>query len=84
MDRVPGRLVQPPDTERAATTTGKMFQLAPKVDKCNPFVPNSPYPTGILVGLEDRSVRFLSGTVSESTFWSAVTPAGGEVLGSDW
>ena len=63
---------------------GKMFQLAPKVDKCNPFVPNSPYPTGILVGVGDGSVRFLSGTISESTFWSAVTPAGGEVLGSDW
>jgi len=63
---------------------GKMFQLAPTVEKCNPFVPNSPYPTGILVGLGDGSVRFLSGTVSESTFWSAVTPAGGEVLGNDW
>jgi hypothetical protein len=26
----------------------------------------------------------VSGSVSESTFWSAVTPAGGEVLGGDW
>lgn len=63
---------------------GKMFQLAPTVEKCNPFVPNSPYTTGILVGVGDGSVRFLSGTISESTFWSAVTPAGGEVLGGDW
>ncbi len=61
-----------------------MFQLAPKVADCNPHVPNSFYPTGILVALGDGSVRFLSGTVSESTFWSAVTPAGGEVLGGDW
>ena len=61
-----------------------MFQLAPKVMDCNPHVPNSFYPTGILVAMGDGSVRFLSGTVSESTFWSAVTPAGGEVLGGDW
>ena len=61
-----------------------MFQLAPKVADCNPHVPNSFYQNCILVALGDGSVRFLSGTVSESTFWSAVTPAGGEVLGGDW
>jgi hypothetical protein len=62
----------------------RMFQLAPTVKDCNAYVPNSPYKTGILVAMGDGSVRFLSGTVSESTFWSAVTPAGGEVLGGDW
>jgi len=61
-----------------------MFQLAPKVSECNPYVPNSPYTNGILIALGDGSVRFLTGSVSESTFWSAVTPAGGEVLGNDW
>ena len=68
-------------TPHYARTT---FQLAPAVKDCNPHVPNSFYPTGILVALGDGSVRYLSGTISESTFWSAVTPAGGEVLGGDW
>ena len=36
------------------------------------------------VGLADGSVRFLSTGMSGTTWWSAVTPAGGEVLGNDW
>jgi hypothetical protein len=69
-----------PSNRRHAT----MFQLAPSQTECNPYVPNSPYREGLLVAMADGSVRFLSGTMSESTFWAAVTPAGGEVLGNDW
>jgi hypothetical protein len=36
------------------------------------------------VAMADGSVRGVSGGVRQVTFWSAVTPAGGEVLGSDW
>jgi len=39
---------------------------------------------GILVGLGDGSVRTVSPGVSGDTWWSAMTPTGGEVLGSDW
>jgi prepilin-type N-terminal cleavage/methylation domain-containing protein len=39
---------------------------------------------GIMVGLGDGSVRTLSPGVSGQTWWSAMTPNGGEVLGSDW
>ncbi len=39
---------------------------------------------GILVGLGDGSVRAVAPGVSGGTWWSAMTPAGGEVLGSDW
>ena len=39
---------------------------------------------GIQVGLGDGSVRFVGQGVSGWTWWYALTPAGGEVLGSDW
>jgi prepilin-type N-terminal cleavage/methylation domain-containing protein len=39
---------------------------------------------GILVGLGDGSVRTVSPGVSGATWWAAMTPASGEVLGSDW
>jgi hypothetical protein len=36
------------------------------------------------VVMGDGSVRVLSPGMSETTFWSADTPAGGEVPGNDW
>lgn len=39
---------------------------------------------GFVMGIGDGSVRFLQSTISKTTLWSAFTPAGGEVLGSDW
>ena len=39
---------------------------------------------GILVGLGDGSVRTVSPGVSGATWWAAMTPTGGEVLGNDW
>jgi len=39
---------------------------------------------GLNVALADGSVRFVSGSVSSSTWWSALTPAGNEVLGGNW
>jgi prepilin-type N-terminal cleavage/methylation domain-containing protein/prepilin-type processing-associated H-X9-DG protein len=45
---------------------------------------NSPHTGGINVGLGDGSVRFVSQGISGSTWWFALTPAGGEVLGTDW
>jgi hypothetical protein len=44
----------------------------------------SPHTAGMNVGLGDGSVRFLSNSISGDTWWAAVTPAGGEVLGNDW
>jgi type II secretory pathway pseudopilin PulG len=61
----------------------RMFQLAPTVRKCNAYVPNSPYQNVLMTALGDGSVRFVSGTISEHVFWSAVSPAGGEIPG-DW
>jgi len=42
------------------------------------------HPGGMLVTLGDASVRSLSAGISGQTWWWACTPAGGEVLGSDW
>jgi prepilin-type N-terminal cleavage/methylation domain-containing protein len=39
---------------------------------------------GIMVAMGDGSVRLVSTGVSGNTWWYAVTPAGGEVLGNDW
>ncbi len=39
---------------------------------------------GMNVGMGDGSVRFVSAGISANTWWAAVTPKGGEVLGSDW
>jgi prepilin-type N-terminal cleavage/methylation domain-containing protein len=47
-------------------------------------VATTPHTGGISVGLGDGSVRFVSQGISGVTWWSAMTPAGGEVLGPDW
>jgi prepilin-type N-terminal cleavage/methylation domain-containing protein len=39
---------------------------------------------GILVGMADGSVRTVNSSVSGATWWAAMTPAGGEILGNDW
>jgi prepilin-type processing-associated H-X9-DG protein len=39
---------------------------------------------GVNALLMDGSVRFVTSNVSTSTWRAAGTPAGGEVLGSDW
>jgi prepilin-type N-terminal cleavage/methylation domain-containing protein len=61
-----------------------MFQVLPKRDDCKPVVPTAFYREGLLCAMGDGSVRLFSPTVSEQTFWAAVTPSGGEVVGSDW
>jgi len=45
---------------------------------------NSPHTAGINAGMGDGSVRFVAQGVSASTWWFALTPNGGDVLGSDW
>jgi type II secretory pathway pseudopilin PulG len=38
----------------------------------------------VLVGMGDGSVRSVSTAISEKTWRAAMTPAGGEILGTDW
>jgi prepilin-type N-terminal cleavage/methylation domain-containing protein len=51
---------------------------------CDRRVATSPHTAGMNVGLGDGSVRFVTASISGTTWWAACTPAGGEVLGSDW
>jgi hypothetical protein len=51
---------------------------------CDYRRPNSPHPGGISVSLGDGSTRFVSASISGTTWWAAVTPNGGESVGGDW
>lgn len=45
---------------------------------------NSPHTAGINCGMGDGSVRFTNNSVSPLTWWHALTPNAGDLLGSDW
>jgi hypothetical protein len=63
---------------------GLTFQVAPKLSECDRRMAQTPHRAGMLATLGDGSVRTLAPGMSEATYWAAVTPAGGEVLGNDW
>jgi prepilin-type N-terminal cleavage/methylation domain-containing protein len=69
-----------------AVGPGSKFQVQPSpyLGNCDPTRAATAHPGGILVGLADGSVRSLAPGVSGATWWAAVTPSGGEVLGPDW
>jgi hypothetical protein len=67
-----------------AATTPAPFQVVPASGACDPTLPQTPHFAGMTVALADGSVRTILPSISQFTFWAAVTPAGGEVLGADW
>lgn len=69
------------------TGPASKFQVNPTTGptgNCDPRLASAPRSSGIIAGLGDGSVRFLSASVSPDTWWAACTPSQGEVLGSDW
>jgi prepilin-type N-terminal cleavage/methylation domain-containing protein len=62
------------------------FQTTPpwKTSACNPCMLNSPFASGILVGLGDGSVRMVNSSITPTTWTNAVSPNDGNPLGSDW
>jgi type II secretory pathway pseudopilin PulG len=62
---------------------GATFQVRPSVPDCDPTVPQTPHPGGMITGLMDGSGRVLRGGMAPHVFWSAVTPAGGETVALD-
>jgi type II secretory pathway pseudopilin PulG len=60
------------------------FQPHPTPEHCDSALAQGLFPGGINVGLGDGSVRFVADAITPQTWWSACTPNGGEVLGSDW
>jgi prepilin-type N-terminal cleavage/methylation domain-containing protein len=69
-----------------AVGEGSRFQVRPTpfLGNCDPTRASTAHPGGIQVGLADGSVRTLAPTMSGNTWWAAVTPRDGEVLGPDW
>jgi len=62
---------------------GLTFQAAPKLSECDPRLAQTPHSSGMLTAWGDGSVRPISPAISAPSFWAALTPAGGEVLGDD-
>jgi prepilin-type N-terminal cleavage/methylation domain-containing protein len=58
---------------------GLTFQVRPKVTDADMRIPQTPFAAGLPVGMFDGSVRTIRPGVSETVFWAAVTPRGGEV-----
>jgi prepilin-type N-terminal cleavage/methylation domain-containing protein len=63
---------------------GSIFQIRPRQGQCDASRCSTGHTGGMQVVLADASVRLLSGGMSGNTWWAAVTPANGEVLGPDW
>jgi prepilin-type N-terminal cleavage/methylation domain-containing protein len=64
-----------------------LFQVQPSPflsANCDVSRASTGHTGGIQVCLADASVRTLSSGISGATWWAACTPAGGEVLGTDW
>ncbi|MBX7106290.1 MAG: DUF1559 domain-containing protein [Gemmataceae bacterium] len=60
---------------------GKAFQITPQVLDCDHRQLQATFPSGLLVGMADGSVRALSGNIPPRTIWALLTPAGGETIG---
>jgi len=61
-----------------------LFQVQPALNNCDVSRASTGHTGGMQVLLADGSVRTLAQSMSGTTWWSAITPAGGEVLGTDW
>ena len=66
------------------STPGATFQVGVRPSDCNYRMLQTSFAGGIFLGLMDGSVRTVTPSISAATFWSAVTPASGDVLGNDW
>ncbi|MCI0377848.1 MAG: DUF1559 domain-containing protein [Gemmataceae bacterium] len=65
--------------QTVASRPGTTFQTAPPFEKSDGRVLQATQRQGLLVGMFDGHVRTYSPSVSESVFWSAVTPNTGEL-----
>jgi hypothetical protein len=62
-----------------------LFQVQPQyLNNCDIDKPNSPHTAGIVTGLGDGSVRFVSQGISRATWAFACDPRDGNPLPSDW
>jgi prepilin-type N-terminal cleavage/methylation domain-containing protein len=72
-------------TANAGYAACNMFQVQPNfMTGCDPSRPQSSHAGGINCGLGDGSVRFLSASLSTTTWAQACDPRDGATLASDW
>jgi type II secretory pathway pseudopilin PulG len=76
--------VLPVPGSQPQTTTGSVsgltFQVHVTPAECDQRIPQATTPSGLITAMADGSVRTMSPSVSATTFWSMVTPTGGEVV----
>jgi len=60
------------------------FQVQPNMAQCSAYLPSTGHTAGINVALCDGSVRFVAQGISSASWWTVVTPNGGDLPGSDW
>lgn len=76
----------------AAHITGTQFawesqdppQVRVKQSESDHTRPNSAHIGGMVGGMGDGSIRIISGTISQPTWWNLCVPDDGNVLGDDW
>jgi prepilin-type N-terminal cleavage/methylation domain-containing protein/prepilin-type processing-associated H-X9-DG protein len=64
--------------------TAPQFNCTGNPANTNSGLASTPHGGTINVSMGDGSVRTVSSGVSSTTWWSAMTPQGGEVLGANW
>ena len=76
-----------PDPNNGNVQSWKVPQANPTfgpTGTCDPTTASSGHTGGVIVGMADGSVRLVSTSISLRTWNAALTPAGREILGSDW
>jgi prepilin-type N-terminal cleavage/methylation domain-containing protein len=76
-----------PDPNNGNMPSWKLPQAAPILGTsgtCDPTTASSGHTGGTNVGLGDGSIRFVTSAISMRSWNAALTPSGGDLLGSDW
>jgi len=77
----------PADWPMGGVGPASRFQVLPTPglsNACNAVLTSTGHPAGMQAALADGSVRTLGGGMSGATWWAACTPAGNDLLGTDW
>ena len=76
-----------PDPNNGNLPSWKVPQAAPTLGStgiCDPTTASSGHTGGANVGMGDGSIRLVTSSISMRTWNAALTPAAGDILGSDW
>jgi prepilin-type N-terminal cleavage/methylation domain-containing protein/prepilin-type processing-associated H-X9-DG protein len=68
----------------ASIFTSQPFPFLTNPGPCDRRRASGPHTGGIQVAMGDGSVRMVAASINPATWWAACTPAGNEVLPSDW